>query len=351
MGIATPLATALAMGRAAREGVLVRGGDVLERIGQITTAFFDKTGTVTTNHPQVVAVEVLDGATPDAELLGCAATLESGSEHSLARAIVAEARKREVEAGRLLSLEAVPGMGVRGKIQWRGMERTVVAGTEEFARAGGGSLLPPAGYGTVVCVAWDGKVRGRITLADEIRPGAAASVEQLRRQGISTALLSGDRAEVADAIGRRVGVDRVEAPRLPEQKILAVRAAEKDGHVAAMVGDGINDAPALAAAGVGIALGAGTDIARQSGNVVLLSDRLEQIPWLIRLSRYTRRIVMQNLLWAFGYNAVALAAAAMGWLHPLLAALAMVVSSVTVLGNSLRIQRFPAVNSTPGTRR
>jgi P-type E1-E2 ATPase len=180
-------------------------------------------------------------------------------------------------------------------------------------------------------------------LSDNIRPDAAEAIRRLGAEGISTVLLSGDRIEAAESVARKLGIARVEAPRLPQEKIEAIRAASGGEGVVAMVGDGINDAPALAAADVGIALGAGTDLARQAGNVVLLSDRLDRIPWLVALSRRTRRIIVQNLAWAFGYNAIALAAAAAGRLHPLLAAVAMVVSSLTVLSNSARIQSFPEI--------
>jgi P-type E1-E2 ATPase len=195
---------------------------------------------------------------------------------------------------------------------------------------------------TVVHVAWDGRPRGRVLLTDTLRPDAADAVRQLHHEGIETVLLSGDRHEAARKVAAQLGIEQVEAPRRPEEKIETIRAARLAGLTVGMVGDGINDAPALAAADVGIALGAGTDLARQAGHVVLVGDRLARIPWLVALSRRTRTIIRQNLWWAFGYNAVALTAAAAGLLHPLLAALAMVVSSLTVLANSLRIQRVPA---------
>ena len=214
---------------------------------------------------------------------------------------------------------------------------------------------------THVYVAWEGQVRGRAVFADVVRPEAAEAVAALRRMGIESVLLSGDRAESAAAVARQVGISRVEAPCLPQEKLDRIRAAAArkpgiagGGGAVAMVGDGINDAPSLAAADVGIALGAGTDLARRSGGVVLLADRLVEVPWLLSLGRQTRRVVRQNLAWAFGYNAVALAAAAAGVLHPLLAAVAMVVSSLTVLSNSLRLRSFPPATRTggpPATRR
>ncbi len=337
MGIATPLATALAVGRAAREGIVVRGGDVMERIGRLDLLFLDKTGTVTMGAPALVAVEPTDPGVDEDELLGWLAGLESGSGHSLAAAVVEEARTRGLTVGAVRGLRVMPGRGVRGTVERDGEEREVLAGSE--ALFDGPPPLPaPEADVTAVVVAWDGRPRGRVLLRDAPRPDAAEAVAELERAGVRTVLLSGDRREVACAVAERVGIRTVEAPCTPEQKLDRIRRAA-DGHVTGMVGDGINDAPALSAAQVGIALGAGTDLARQAGNVVLLSDRLTQVPYLVALSRRTRRIIVQNLAWAFGYNAVALGAAAAGLLHPLLAALAMVVSSVTVLSNSLRVQR------------
>jgi heavy metal translocating P-type ATPase len=393
MGIATSLATALAIGRAAREGVLVRGGDVLERIGRIGTVFFDKTGTLTAGRPTVAAVEALDGVASEDEVLAWLAGLESASEHTLARAVVTEARRRGIAAGVASNVEVVPGQGLRGRVTLGGRTREVVAGTENFVTSAASEAVTSprwqaGGEGaTVIEIAWDGRPRGRVWLVDVVRPDAAVAVRRLRDAGIASVLLSGDRLEAARAVAAQVGIAAVEAPRQPDEKVVVLRApthllrggapfsplptegegagvrgtlrlrhpspglrppspargeGQRHGTLVAMVGDGINDAPALAAADVGIALGAGTDLARQAGHVVLLSDRLEQIPWIVALSRRTRSIIRQNLWWALGYNAIALAAAALGWLHPLLAAVAMVVSSLTVLGNSLRLRRFPA---------
>ena len=190
-------------------------------------------------------------------------------------------------------------------------------------------------------VGWGGRVRGRIILNDVIRPDAEEAVRRLHGQGIATALVSGDRVETGRAVASQVGIGHVEAPRKPDGKIDVVRAATRAGSVVVMVGDGVNDAPAMATADVGIALAAGTDLTRETGHVVLLGNRLARVPWLVALSRHTRRIITQNLAWALAYNAIALTAAAAGLLHPLVAAVAMVVSSLTVLANSLRIQRFP----------
>ena len=337
MGIATPLATALAVGRAARSGVLVRGGDVLERIGQVRTVFFDKTGTITTNEPVMRRIELYDPSVNEDELLGWLAGLETGSEHALAKAVIREARKRGLQIGAVADVKVTPGAGIRGVVNWRGTRREVTAGTTAFVGAVG---APPVNEPlTVIDVLWNGAIRGRIFLADTIRADAEQTIRRLYDEHIASVLLSGDRIEAAESVARRVGILRTEAPRRPEEKVRCIRNAVVDA--VAMVGDGINDIPALAAADIGIAIGAGTDLACHVGNVVLLSDRLTQIPWLIQLSRYTRRLIAQNLAWAAGYNAIALMAAAGGWLHPLLAAVAMVISSLTVLSNSVRIRNFP----------
>jgi heavy metal translocating P-type ATPase len=374
MGIAAPLATALAIARAARAGALVRGGEVLEQLGKLKTVMLDKTGTLTTGRAGVVAVQTRPDGSAD-ELLALLAGLESAGEHHIGKAIVDEAARRGLAVGAASAVSAVPGCGITGTVTAGGATRRLAAGTWDFVTrelGGAGGVAPtgqaaafaPTGTGdadnrnawvaahdaathptgaeaaTAVFVAWDGQLRGRVLLADAPRPEAAQVVRELAGLGVQTVLLSGDAAEVAQDAARQVGIQRVLAPRRPDEKIDEIRAAGKAGLVG-MVGDGINDAPALATADIGMALGAGTDLARQAGNVVLLGEQLSQIPWLIRLSRRARRIIVQNLAWALGYNAIALAAAAAGMLHPLLAAVAMVLSSLTVLSNSVRLQRFP----------
>ena len=344
MGITASLATSLAIGRAARYGALVRGGDVLEQMGRAEVVFLDKTGTVTTREPGVTAVESDDAALTPGEILRWAASLEAASEHPIGLAIVTEARRKELALGAASGVRAFPGQGIRGTVTLDGVRREVAVGTRAFVAGASG-----AGPGTLtsVEVGWDGVVRGRVLLSERLRPDAREAVEAMRRLGMRTVLLSGDREEAARHAGEEAGIEEVEAPRGPDEKIALVAASGARG---IMVGDGINDAPALAAAQTGIALGAGTDLARQAGNVVLLSDRLVLIPWLVDLSRKTRRIIAQNLGWAFGYNALTLTSAALGWLHPLVAALAMTVSSVTVLANALRIQGFPEPLQTPSNK-
>lgn len=340
MGIATPLATSLAIARAAREGIVVRGGGVIELLARLDTACFDKTGTLTCGNPVLTDLELLDPCSSREELLGRLAALEAAGGHPLGRAIVAKARESGVRQGEAIGVEVSPGSGIRGTVIWEGKAKEVRAGTLRFA-ARGEPAPEPDKDGSLVYVAWQGKLRARLTFADALRPDAAESVLSLSRQGIACILLSGDRLATAAAAGRGAGIDRVEAPCTPKAKGEFVSGAIAAGRTVAMVGDGVNDAPALAAAHAGVALGCGMELARQAGNVVILSGRLSQLPWLVALSRRTAAVIRGNFAWSFAYNAVALAAAAAGLLHPLLAALAMVVSSLTVLGNSLRVAAFP----------
>jgi len=345
MGIATPLATSLAIARAAKAGVVVRGGSVMEGIARTDTIFFDKTGTITTGSPVVREVQLIDPLLDQDELLGRLAALESASEHALGRAVLAKAKELGIEPGSFSEIRIAPGRGISGTVSWRGVKKEVTAGTETFVSREGAALPAIEKSCTAIDVGWDGKLRGRLLLTDSVRPDARRCVEELKEDGITSVLLSGDRHSAAVSAAWKVGIEEVRAPRTPEQKLAAITAAVQDGRAVAMVGDGINDAPALAAAQTGIALGAGMELAKQAGNVVLLSGDLRQIPWLISLSKKTAAIIRGNFAWSFSYNAVALAAAGAGLLHPLLAALAMVASSLTVLGNSLRIVTFPDVTT------
>jgi len=364
MGIATPLATSLAIARAARAGIIVRGGSVMERIAGTNRIFFDKTGTITVGEPALQEIQVIDPALDPGELLGRLAALESASGHVLGKAITAEAARRGCVAGSVAKVQIYPGSGISGAVTWQGSTKLLIAGTESFVRTGSGDSIavgglitkeasdaegvsetmkcqPRDGNLTVINVAWDGELRGRLLFGDAERLDARRCIEALDAYGISSVLLSGDRLPAALAAACRTGITQIEAPRTPAQKLQAIGDSIAAGHIVAMVGDGINDAPALAAAHTGIAFGAGADLARQAGNVVILSGRLMQVPWLIGLSRRTGNIIRGNFAWSFGYNFIAVAAAAAGLLHPLLAALAMAVSSLTVLGNSLRITRYP----------
>jgi len=340
MGIATPLATSLAIARAARAGIVVRGGSAMEGIAGTDTLFFDKTGTVTSGFLALQKIELLDPHLTEEELLGRLAALESASEHPLGRAVMEKANQAGVQLGRAERVEVLPGSGISGVVTWKGVATEVRAGSSGFLE-GEGATESPDGHGSAVHVAWDGRLRGRLSFGDTIRPEAPRCIASLRKQGLECVLLSGDRLAAAEAVAGEIGIGRVEAPRTPAQKLESVTRAMASGRRVAMVGDGVNDAPALAAAQTGVALGGGMELARQAGNVVILSGRLSQLPWLITLSQRTACIIRGNFAWSIAYNSVALAAAAAGLLHPLLAALAMAASSLTVLGNSLRIARFP----------
>ncbi|ACH37145.1 heavy metal-translocating P-type ATPase [Citrifermentans bemidjiense Bem] len=350
MGIATPLATSLAVARAARAGIVVRGGSVMEGIAGTGTVFFDKTGTVTSGTPVLSEMELLDPLTTRAELLGRLAALESASEHPLAAAVKAAAAACGAAPGTATQVELSAGCGISGTVTWKGVATRMWAGNASCADGDVGCEDLP-GEGAVVFAGWDGRLRARLHFADPLKDDAASSLDALHRLGLTSVLLSGDRFSSAQVAAKRLGIRRVEAPSPPDRKLELIAGYIAKGRKVAMVGDGVNDAPALAAAQTGIALGTGMELAQVAGNVVILSGRLSQIPWLIALSRRAGNIIRGNLALSFAYNAVALAAAAAGLLHPLLAAVAMVVSSLTVLGNSLRIGAFPAPSALPARSR
>ena len=356
MGLATPTAIMAGTGRGAEAGILIRGGAALEAAHRIDTLVFDKTGTLTEGAPsvgEVVAAPGFDVAT----LLDLAGSLEAGSEHPAGEAIVARA-KAEGRGGHAVSgFRAIAGRGVEGVVELDGTAHRVVVGTAGMLASEGVDIAPivdvlgaaeAAGAGTAI-VAVDGRVAGFFTLRDATKLGAAAAVADARDAGIDVWLLSGDSRRVADTIADEVGIprDRVLAEVLPEDKAAAIARLRATGRVVAMVGDGINDAPALATADVGIAIGTGADVAIEAADVTLVGGDPRAVSKAIRLSRSTMRVVRQNLAWAFGYNVV-LIPVAMGVLYPFfgvllnpgLAAGAMALSSVSVVLNSLRLRRL-----------
>lgn len=341
MGLATPTAVMVGTGRGAELGVLIKRADVLERIERLTTVILDKTGTVTVGAPSVTDIVPLSGWS-STDVLRFAAAVESRSEHPLARAIVQafdEAAGIPVE-----QFEAVPGQGVSALVDGR----TVLVGTARFLRERGVTVTPgeeeaaalEAAGRTVVFVAIDGRLAGLIALADRPRPEAAAVVRALRERGLRVVLLTGDNARTARAIAREVGIDDVRAEVLPDQKVAVVQELRGAGQVVAMVGDGINDAPALAQGDVGIAMGSGTDVALEAGDVVLVRPDLRGLLVTLELARRTMATIRWNLFWAFAYNTILIPVAAAGFLNPMLAGLAMALSSVFVVTNSLRLRRF-----------
>jgi P-type Cu+ transporter len=374
MGLATPTAILVGTGKGAEKGILIRGGEVLERAGQITTVVLDKTGTITTGRPEVTDIVPL-GATSETVLLALAASAERASEHPLAQAIVRAARDQGTPIEDVGGFEALPGRGIAAVVAGREVlignrtamdERGVDMGRagEEMVRlaraartvmivaASSPAPSPQDGQAMIVDGAPPARlaVVGLIGLADTPRAESAAAIARMKSMGLEVVMITGDNQATADAIARRVApggqIDRVVAGVLPDRKAAEVRALQESGRVVAMVGDGINDAPALVQADVGIAIGSGTDIAIEAADITLMRSDLDGVAEAIRLSRRTLRVIKQNLFWAFFYNALGIPIAAgalypfTGWLlNPMLAAAAMSCSSVSVLGNSLRLRR------------
>jgi Cu+-exporting ATPase len=357
MGLATPTAIMVGTGRGAEAGILIRGGEALEAAHRIDTVVFDKTGTLTEGRPRVG--EILPAPGFDAAtVLGLAASLEALSEHPVGEAIVARAiADGAAETGSAVTdFRSTAGRGVAGTVTAAGAARQILVGTRAFLEASGIELAPiraaierASGAGwAVVAVAVDGRAAGVLTLRDAVKASAAAAVAELRRAGVDVWLLSGDSRAVAESVGAEVGIsaDRVRSEVLPDGKAAMIDELRAQGRVVAMVGDGVNDAPALASADVGIAIGTGADVAIEAADVTLVGGDPSEVAASIRLSRATMRVVRQNLAWAFGYNVV-LIPVAMGALYPIagillnpgLAAAAMALSSVSVVVNSLRLRR------------
>jgi Cu+-exporting ATPase len=350
MGLAVPTAVMVATGKGAELGVLIKGGEALQRAGDVTTVVLDKTGTVTAGRPEVTDVLVAPGAAVDgAALLSLVASLESGSEHPLADAIVRRARGDGLSVVAPEAFASHTGQGASGVVAGR----AVVVGNASLmadwsipvdALGEAATRLAESGR-TPIFVAVDGALAGLVVVADPIKPGSAEAVARLRRLGLDVVLLTGDHARTAAAIAREAGIDRVVAEVRPEGKVAEVRRLQQAGRVVAMVGDGINDAPALAQADVGMAIGGGTDVAVDAADIVLMRGDLRAVAQAILLSRRTMRTMRQNLFWAFVYNVIGIPVAAgvlvpvTGLqLSPVLASAAMAFSSVSVVSNSLRLR-------------
>ena len=344
LGLATPTAIMVGTGRGASMGVLIKGGEILERSRQIDTIVFDKTGTLTKGRMSLAGLEVL-ADTDEADLLRLAAAVEDASEHPIGRAIVEAARDRGIDLPAVTAFAASAGHGVRAEVDGTTVyvgrtrmmsEGSIAVSDEVIARA---TQLEEEGR-TVVMAGWDGRVQGLLSVADELRDEAPGVVSRLRGLGKSVAIITGDNQTTANAVAKRVGADRVMAEVLPQDKAAEVRRLQEAGQIVAMVGDGVNDAPALAQADLGIAIGTGTDVAIESSDITLLSGRLDGVATALELSRRTYRTILQNLGWAFLYNIVLIPVAALGLLNPVLAGAAMAFSSVSVVLNSLRLYRF-----------
>jgi Cu+-exporting ATPase len=353
LGLATPAALVVASGRGAQLGIFIKGYQALESSRAVDTVVLDKTGTVTTGVMAATGVAQAPG-TSRADLLRHAGAVEQASEHAVAAAITAACS----ELGQLphaAGFTALPGLGARGVVD--GHE--VIVGREKLFRDRGldipAELAAPcaawerAGH-TVVLAGWDGQVRGAIAVADTIKPSAAAAVQALRRLGLRTILLTGDNQATAAAVAADAGTDEVIAGAMPAGKVAVINGLQAQGRSVAMVGDGVNDGPALAAADLALAIGSGTDVAICAADMILLRDDLGAVPDAIKLARATLATIRRNLAWAFGYNIAAIPLAAAGFLNPLIAGAAMAASSAFVVGNSVRLRRFGPPASARGPR-
>lgn len=342
LGVATPAALMVGVGKGADNGILIRGGEVLERAEKLSTVVFDKTGTITRGEPNVTDV-ISFGTALENEVLKLAAAVESGSEHPLGSAIVRAARHRDINLPKATGINGIAGHGIEGSIDsrkiWLGNRRLFARQGISTEAAEEHLIRLEADGKTAMLVGVDDRLVGVIAVADTIKPEAAEAVAALKASGIKVVLLSGDNHRTAEAVARQVGIERVIAEVLPDDKVAVIRQLQSEGQVVAMVGDGVNDAPALATADIGIAIGSGSDVAKETGGIILLKNDVRDVVNAIKLSRATMVKIKQNLFWAFIYNSIGIPIAAFGLLNPIIAAAAMALSSLSVIANSALLKR------------
>lgn len=348
LGLATPTAVMVGTGKGAENGVLIKGAGHLQNAQRITTVVLDKTGTITKGQPEVTDI-ISFGNLKEEELLQIAATAEKGSEHPLGEAIVKGAKEKGLALKEAIHFQAVPGHGIQVEVDGRhvmiGNKKMMLDHQIDIQNAASKMEKLESEGKTAMYIAIDQTLEGIIAVADTVKETSAEAIRQLKKMHIEVVMITGDNRRTAEAIAKQVGVDRVLAEVLPEDKSKEVEKLKKDGKTVAMVGDGINDAPALAAADVGIAIGTGTDVAMEAADITLMSGDLIGIVNTIRLSKATMRKIHQNLFWAFAYNVVLIPVAAIGLLNPILAGGAMAFSSVSVVGNTLFLRKWKPVQA------
>ncbi len=340
LGLATPTALMVGTGRGAQLGILIKGPEVLESTQRVDTIVLDKTGTVTTGAMALLDVIIADGERPE-HILRLAGALEQSSEHPIAKAIATGARHKVGDLPAAEDFTNLRGLGVQGTVEGH----DVVVGRQRLFAESPDALVESVRRAesegrTAVTVGWDGKARGVLVVADAVKPTSADAVKELRALGLTPIMVTGDNEAAARTVAGQVGIDEVIAGLLPAEKVDVVKQLQADGKVVAMVGDGVNDAAALAQADLGLAMGSGTDVAIEASDLTLVRNDLRTVPDAIRLSRRTLSTIKGNLFWAFAYNVAALPLAAAGLLNPMIAGAAMAFSSVFVVSNSLRLRRF-----------